>query len=64
MKEVYMIKHHFSGPENISINQLTVSDLQDIASALRIAENFVPRESTQILEAKIQAFLECIKEKR
>ena len=58
MKNVYIIKHHFSGPDNISINQLTESDLRDILMSLNIAENYVPRETTQVLVSKINTFLE------
>ena len=57
MKNVYIIKHHFSGPDNISINQLTESDLRDILMSLNIAENYVPRETTQVLISKINTFL-------
>ena len=58
MKDVYILKHHFSGPDNISINQLTESDLHDILSALKIAENYIPKETTQFLANKIETFIE------
>jgi len=58
MKEVYLFKHHFPGPDNISINQLTESNLHDILSALKIAENYIPKETTQLLANKIETFLE------
>ena len=58
MKNAYIIKHLFSGPDNISINQLTESDLRDILSALKIAEMSIPKETTQILSSKIETFLE------
>lgn len=58
MKDAYILKHHFSGPDNISINQLTKSDLRDILSALKVAENSIPKETTQSLANKIEKFLE------
>ena len=58
MKDAYIIKHHFSGPDNISINQLTETDLRDILSALKVADISVPVAATQILASKIQNFLE------
>ena len=58
MKDAYIIKHHFSGPDNISINQLTETDLRDILSALKVADLSVPVEATQTLAKKIQNFLE------
>ena len=61
MKNVYILKHHFSGPDNISINQLTESDLYDILSALKIADCSIPKETTQCLARKIETFLEIHK---
>lgn len=58
MKDTYILKHHFSGPDNISINQLTESDLRDILSALKVADSFIPVEATQSLTHKIETFLE------
>lgn len=57
MKDAYILKHHFSGPDNISINQLTESDLRDILSALKVADSFTPVETTQSLAHKIENFL-------
>ena len=57
MKDTYILKHHFSGPDNISINQLTESDLRDILSALKVAEYSIPKETTQSLAYKIETFL-------
>ena len=56
-KSTYLIRHHFSGPDNISINQLTKSDLENLLIALRIAENYVPLESNIELLEKIKTFL-------
>ena len=60
-KDTYLIKHHFQGPDNISINQLTMSDLEDILSALKIADMCIPKETTQILAEKISTFIEIHK---
>ena len=58
MKEAYIIKHHFSGPDNISINQLTETDLRNILSALKVADLSIPMEAIQTLALKIEIFLE------
>ena len=60
MKNVYLIKHLFSGPDNISINQLTENDLRDILSALKVADLQTPIEATQVLASKIENFLEIL----
>lgn len=57
MKNVYLIRHYFSGPDNISINQLTFNDLEEILLALRIADNYVPIASMNILRQKIETFI-------
>ena len=57
MKNAYIIKHHFSGPDNISINQLTSTDLIEIYHALNIAQNCAPTEECIILIEKIKCFL-------
>ena len=55
---MYIEKHHFNGPDNISINQLTVSELMNILSALRVADNVIPIASNIRLEEEITVFLE------
>lgn len=57
MKSTYIIKHHFSGPDNISINQLTCTDLIEIYLALNIAQNYIPTEECITLMEKIKCFL-------
>ena len=59
-KNIYLIKHHFQGPDNISINQLSVSDLEDMLSALKIADMYIPKETTQILAEKVFEILPII----
>ena len=57
MKNTYIIKHHFSGPDNISINQLSATDLIEIYHALNIAENYAPTEEAIQIKTKIKTFL-------
>ncbi|MBQ8357366.1 MAG: hypothetical protein IJX39_06100 [Clostridia bacterium] len=57
MKNAYIIRHHFSGPDNISIDQLTDTDLFEIYRALNIAEYSIPTEEAIQLKDKIKTFL-------
>lgn len=57
MKNTYIYHNHFSGPENITICQLSATDLYEIQRALNIAEMSIPTEECIALKEKIRHFL-------
>lgn len=57
MENTYIRHHLYQGPDNISIQRLTCTDLIEIYHALNIAQNYAPTEECITLMEKIKCFL-------